>query len=464
MTPTLRVLVSGVLLCAALPAQRGADLVATDARMAGRGGSDVAIAEDLSGLLSNPAGLVNITQEWRIDMTARAFLLGVDYEDPFNTGGVESEELAVAPYISVSWDPDPGDAGRPGDVRFGLGLQHIAGFRSDLDLGTQDFPPPLQTRRRVEYLYTGVHLGAGWQLSEDVSVGATLSLTYSDLEVMEPLQLDIFQVQGMSPLGIPWGQLLNNMFGIESLRIEGLFDSKPTFGASATLGFQWKPSDVFSLGFAYRTPGFQEDYEGDVSVDISRIFGEPDPVTFPDGFAVDYDGKIVDFDYPQMFSIGAAWKPSEEVRLSCELRWTNWSATHDKIRIQLRNGNNPGFNAFIGANRLDVTQDWGWRDQIAAMVGVEWAFADGWVLRAGGGAWNSPVEKSAAIPNAPAFSEYMATLGIGYSASGWSLDLAWIHVFESTVRVDESTISTNLDGSRQSVAVDSVLVSFSIWF
>ena len=448
----------------AVRAQRGAELVGFDARQAGRGGSDVAVAEDLSALLSNPAGLVQIEDEWRVDLTLRAIETRFSYEDPFNVGGVSSDKLLFAPYLAVAWDPDPGDVGRPGDFRLGLGILHIGGVQNAFDVSTQDYVDPLRTERSTDWLYSGLHLGAAWQLTEELSVGATLSGTFSQLAVTEPFEVPIFQFEGSSPLGTPWGQLLNQTFGLEALRIEGNFESEVSLGGAVTLGTLWKATDALTFGLTWRSPSFQQDYAGEVDVDISGIFAEPDPVTFPNGFAINYDGEIVDFEHPQAIAVGFAWRPREDMRLSAEVRWTDWSSTHASLDIRLRNGDNQGFNDFVGSDSLDLLQTQGWRDQWTAMVGLEWSFAEGWTARSGFLVQNSPVRADEASPSAPAFSTWQVAAGLGYRTTGWAVAVAWQHTFDRDVDVGDSSVSSDLDGSNQGFGTDSVFISLSLFF
>lgn len=446
-----------------VPAQRGADLLGWDAQTGARAGVDVAIAETISALVTNPAGLTRIDSEWRIDLTARAFVPTFDYADPLNPGGVSYDEVIPAPYFGVAWDPDPGDAGRAGDLRLAAGLYHVSGFRNELDIVTQDFPEP-GTSREVDYIYTAFHVGASYRITDDIAVGLTLSLTYSDLDVVEPLELGVEKFQGMSPLGNPWGQLLMQQLGIEKVRIEGTLESEPVFGFQATLGFMWEVTDTFTVAVAYRTPGWQQDYDAEVDVDISRIFGEPDPVTFPDGFAVNYDGRIEDFDYPMSLAIGVAWWPCDEVRLAAEVRWTDWSATHHPLNIALRNGDNPGFNAFVGSDSLEVTDVIDYDDQFVFGMSVEWFFCEGWVARAGFSAQTNPVDREAANPLAPAWSRYHVGIGVGYRGDGWSVDAAWLHTYDETMSVGTSIVSSDLDGSRQRFGADSFFLTVSFFF
>lgn len=457
---TARALPLVLLLLAAqgVPGQQGGVLPGTNARSLGRGTTSVGVAEDGDALVHNPAGLVQSESEWRLEVALALYHSRLSYRDPWNPARRRSEATDPAPAFTLTWDPDPGSRGA-GDLRLALGLLHLEGHRSDLDLSTQDFQPPLRTKRKTDYLHTGVHMGAAVRVTGEVAFGATLSATYSTLTAGEPLEVPVFAFQGESPLGTPWGQLLYKNFGVEALRIEGVFDGEPVYGAALTLGMLWEPSPEFQAGLAFRPPAWSGDYRGKVDVDISRIFGEPDPVTFPDGFAVSYRGRLEGLGHPAVAGVGFAWMPAPSLRLSLDIRWTGWAGSHRKTRLHLRDGDNPGFNAFAGGDRLLVEQELRFRNQTTVALGVEWEFEPGWKLRAGGWLQESPVGNASATPAAPAFATAAMTLGIGYESDGFSVDAAWMRAFPATRRVDDSIVSSDLDSSRQTIATDVFLVS-----
>lgn len=445
-------------------AQRGGEIIGFDAPTAARAGVDVAIAEEVSALVTNPAGLTQLENEWTLQFSARAFWPGFKYEDPLNPRGESYDDPAFAPYFAVAFDPDPGDSGRAGDLRLAAGLYHLSAFQNDFNVVTQDYPAPVGTDRESDFIDTALHLGAAYRISDRVAVGLTVSVSYSKLDAREPLELSVLKFRGESPLGIPWGELLQNQIGLERVRIDGDLSSDPVIGVSSTIGFLWTPTPNLSFGISYRTPRLQEDYEADVGIDISRIFGEPDPVTFPDGFAIDYDGKIGGLSFPQAVSIGGAWRIDDTVRIAAELRWIGWSMTHDRLDIALENGDNPGFNAFVGSDELDVEERLLWDDQLSFGVSLEWFIDPHWTARIGGSAATNPVDHDAANPLAPGFAEYTLGVGGGYRGDGWGIDVAWLHSFEKTLSVGTSAVSSDFDGSRQTIGVDSVILTLTIFF
>ena len=431
--------------------------------MLGRGGTDVGFAEDGSALLSNPAGLVQSAAAWRLETSLALYAVDVRYSDALQSSGERSRSRTLVPSFTLTWNPDV-SAGADEGLRFALGLLHLEGNQSSFDLSTRDFPAPLSTPRDVDYLHTAVHLGVAYGVSSEWSFGATASLTYSDLEVQEPLEIPIGSFQGMSPLGTPWGTLLLKNFGVEALRIPGTFDSDPVLGGAVTLGILWQPTEDFAAGLSLRHQVFTGTYRGPVDVDISRIFGEPDPVTFPDGFAVSYDGVLKGLDHPTTVAVGVSLRLTDSLRFGMDVRYTAWSHSHERIRIALRNGDNPGFNAFVGRDRLDVIQELDWQDQWSVSLGVEWEFEPGFRLRAGGFLQESPVPSSSSNPSAPAFAEAGLSVGLGYACPELQIDLAYMHVFPESQSVGESLASSDLDGSRTRVATDIVLLTVTLRF
>lgn len=450
----------------ALPArgQRGAEAIGFDPPQTARAGVDVAIAEDISAILTNPAGLVQIKGPWRVDLSVRGGFTRGYFEDDLNPAGLEDNKFAMGPSFGVAWDPEPGDEGMPGDYRFALGLYHTAAFNVKQSLFTIDFPAPDGTTRESDFIYTGLHAGWGYQVSETVSIGASISLSYSTLTANKPLELPTSKFQGMSPLGVPWGQIFSNNLGIDFVRVGGGIKTEPTWGLTATFGVLWDITDTLTFGASYRTPGYREDYRFEANLDFSSLFPQPDPVMFPDGFQVSYDGVIKGFSYPQELSVGLAWMARDNLRLSTEFRWIDWPATHEVISVELSNGNNAGFNNFMGSNSLEIEDKLLWDAMFSVGVAFDWWFTDGWVLRGGFSANNSPIEASESNPIAPAYMRYHLGLGLGYSTEDWALEFAWLHSFKESFDIVDSLISQDLDNTHHSFAVDSILLGFTYYF
>ncbi|MEZ6195374.1 MAG: outer membrane protein transport protein [Planctomycetota bacterium] len=445
-------------------AQQGGESLGRDAASAGRAGVDVAIADTAAALLANPAGLVQSRARWTLEGGGSLVWLRSGYRDAFQTEEVRDSRWLGAPTLALRFNPDPDDDGRAGDLHLAAAILHLEGYRSDDEVLTQDYPVDPGIRRRTDYVRTGLHLGAGLRLSSTVSVGLGLSLTATDLETETPLEIPVTKFQGLSPLGQTWGELLSGQLGVERVRIAGKLDAEPALGGFATLGLRWEITPELALGASWRSPGLQRDLDAEVDVDITRIFGEPDPVTFPDGFAVHYEGKLRDFRSPARAAIGLAWRPVPELRVAAQFDWIGWEGARSRLEIALRDGDNPGFNAFVGSDRLVVEQRFLWRDQIGGGVALEWDPVENWTFRVGFRAQSDPVRRNGGDPLAPGYTRFVVSAGLTWRGEGWALDIAWLRGIEREVKVATSLVTSDHDGSRQSLAVDAFLIGLRFEF
>lgn len=455
----IAVLVSAVAAVTAA-GQRASELIGYGAAAGGRGGVDLAIAGEASSLATNPAGLMGLRTA-RLDVLLRGFLPRVEVRNPLNPDGETSDEPALAPSVAFAFDPAP-EAGGPGDFRLGIGLFHHAGNSVDMDLVTADFPGG--TPFRSDYHYSGAGVGAAARVADWASVGVSLHATTAGLAFREAFEVDTGIFNGASPLGTSWGELLKSVLGIEEVRLDVDFDAAATPGFFFVLGAMFDVTENLRIGVAWRSPGWLPDFEGDVTVDVSRIFPEPDPIVFPDGFITRYDGRIRGFDFPQSAGAGLAWQATERLLLGLDLRWVQWSATHDALRVSLRDGDNAGFNAFVGSSGLDIETPLRWRDQVSAGLGAEYALLDSLVLRAGVTVSNDATRESTLQPLAAALATVHMALGAGWRGPGFRIDIAWIHSFDRSERIGASDVSSDLDGARVGAATDSFFVQVSIDF
>jgi long-chain fatty acid transport protein len=138
----------------------------------------------------------------------------------------------------------------------------------------------------------GISPSLGYKINDKVSVGIGVTAIYTLMD------LDIAINR---PAGMPDG----------FVRIDKIDD----WGAQGFAGLQWQITDKAMLGVVYRTKAEME-LTGDLKIEnapvINTITGSPDTVG-------------VDFDFPQLISLGLAYDATENLRLIFDADWEEWS-------------------------------------------------------------------------------------------------------------------------------------------
>lgn len=114
--------------------------------------------------------------------------------------------------------------------------------------------------------------------------------------------------------------------------------------------------------------------------------------------------------------------PSEDLTVSADIKWINWSDTMDKLAVK-------------GPNGTQRTMDPGWDDQTVFALGANWGVSDGIEVRAGYNYAKSPIQDEDVARNLilPAVVESHYTVGAGFDlAGGWELDAHYMYVPEKT--------------------------------
>lgn len=171
----------------------------------------------------------------------------------------------------------------------------------------------------------GITPSLGYKINNDVSVGFGVTAIYTNMD------LDIATNR---PGPLPDG----------FVRIDKIDDWSP----QGFVGLTWQVTDKAMLGVVYRTKS-EIELEGDLKFEgvplINAITGNPNSVE-------------VDFDVPQVISIGLAYDIADKLRLIVDADWEEWSEFSDNyITIQ------------SGAITTAVNRNWDdtWHVGIAAL-------------------------------------------------------------------------------------------------
>jgi long-chain fatty acid transport protein len=305
------------------------------------GGVSVGLPLDAASILTNPAGMSVLPG--RIDFGASYFKPSVDYKA---TGGANGAEI----------DSDRGGSPVPafgliiplGDkFKFGVGAYGVAGMGVDY---------PANLYGSVTYTsYSQMRFAPAlsYKINDIVSVGAALNVMYTTMEFNAASAFSQLPHMGASSLGY-----------------------------GATIGVLVKPTDMIQIGLAYETKSFFQDFSFNTSAGEDKI----------------------EFDQPEMATIGIGIKPVKDLLIGFDIEWINWSET---------NGQN--LPKYTTNSSSAMPWNLNWNDQFVYKLGVQYTVNPTVVLRAGYNYGKMPLDSNRAFENIafPAVSEHHFTAGMG---------------------------------------------------
>ena len=381
-------------------------------RAKGMGGTGTAVADDpLSALFDDPAALSGIDH--------LAVQLGVDggvAQGSFHNRANQHTGLDTAGAIgefaaSVPWGP----------LRFAVGVNpDIAALDNwhyrDAPGGADGLTTYGVRGNQSEILLLRSALGASWQVTRTLSVGANVGLLYNKNYLHAPY---VFQSQ----------PVLRGVKTLLDLQTDGL-------GWNAQTGLRWEPIPALALGASY-TSGTDLNTHGratgNAGVQLTNLgLGSARP-----DFA--YDAEV-DNSFPQQVSAGASWKTTPHLTLSAQFDWINWSNSFDALPVRMTNGNNADLNGLVGSRRLNDNIPLRWHDQYVGRVGAEQRFGAHWSVRGGYAYANNPVPAETLTPLNAAITEHLLTAGAGYRTGPVTIDTYFQWQIPATARVRTSDL------------------------
>jgi long-chain fatty acid transport protein len=346
----------------------------------GMGGASVAAPLDSATIVSNPAGLAALAP--RADAGATYFGADVEYEASGAASGrrIASDRGAMPVPTLGLVVPSLVDE----RLTVGIGAFGVAGM--GVDYGQDLYGGTTLTS------YTNMRIApaAAYRLSDRLSVGAALNVMYALMEY------DVASGMGLVPR-----------------------DTAGSFGLGATVGVLYRPTDRFSLGASYESRSFFQAFEFDVPAHSVMTGMNPDgsPILTP----VPGGTEALDFDQPQLATIGAAVRPLEGLVLAVDVEWIRWSETNG--------ADLPAFDTnpdLTGGSRWNMA----WDDQVVLKLGAQYEATRWLTVRAGYDWGKSPLDPDRAFENIafPAIAEHHFSAGAGFAlgttvvnvAASWS--------------------------------------------
>jgi len=400
----------------------GLNLNGTGAKATGMGGAFVGLANDVSAILWNPAGLAQLTKA-TFSLSADALLPSAKY-----TLGSYSMETASKVY----------PAGMLGyaqpvskNIVVGLGVYSLSGMGTDWqNTGLEaalvsPLPPtvftPTLTPSKWESFIGSFTLAPtiAIKVSEQLYVGASFNINYGFFKMKQWGEAEVVSVD---PL------LIVNM-GQRDLDIKG-------WGFGATVGVLVKPADWISFGATYRTES-KMTMKGTMEIENINLVGLENES--------DTEMKVPS---PMWLAGGIALKPVDKLTFTFDAQYTNWG----KLEALPLTFSDPYWAVALEGASLDLY----WKNRTQLRFGAEYDFGT-FALRAG--YYYDPAPSTDETMNilTPNFDFNSVDVGFGYKSGNFRLDALVQYLMGKDRAIAEGTMPGNYE---MNILVPAISLSF----
>jgi long-chain fatty acid transport protein len=339
------------------------------------GGVGVAAPLDSTTVVSNPAGLSALQR--RVDLAGMYFNPVVKYEATGGASGSSIDSDRGASYIPTLGVVLPSTD----EVTLGLAAVGVSGMGVD-------YPADLYgSKTLTSYMNMRIAPAASYRVAKGLAFGLAANFMYAQMKY------EVAGAAGMLPR-----------------------DTEGAFGYGATVGVAYQPVEKVTLGLAYESKSFFEDFVWDIPSHTLQTPGGP--VTVPGG------KEKLDFDQPQSVTLGGAVRPMGGLLVAVDVQWIDWSQTNGDDQPE-----------FSSDPRLTGAQPWnmGWSDQWVVKVGAELSATKALKLRAGYDYGKNPLDETRAFESIafPAITEHHVTAGVGYTFGDLTVNFAAMYMPEA---------------------------------
>ncbi len=420
--------------CAPAFATNGYQLIGIGSYQKSLGGAVTANPGTAMTAITNPAGVARVGS--RADFSLEAFMPDRSADFGATGGGKADSNAELYGIPAIGWTAPVSDESP--DVYFGGGMYGTSGLGVDYPrtpMMPSGIPNGLPSGGTGMY-FEGYSSIAFWQMAP------TLAWQQSDqLTLGASLNLDLQQVAFMQRVSDDAGTPLANF---------DLSRSATAFGLGVSLGMLYDVNERLTLGAAYKSKQSFGDLQYNVGVgDLAG--GSGFDCT---GGACPAGSYKLGLDYPQQLAVGLAYRATDRVEVSADLKWINWSSTMDRLQIK-------------GPSGAVVTLAPGWNDQTVVAVGVGFAATDRLNLRAGFNYAKSPIDSRDVAQNLilPGVVETHYAVGFDYALnSHWEVGGHMMHVPEKSLRAPANSGSPSDPNNSQKISLSETSVGVNLGY
>ncbi len=374
----------------------GLSLNSIGTRAMAMGGAFVGLSDDLTAIYWNPAGLTQV-EGFSFEIVASDIVPIGSYKWNNALFGVDiNADMNQNHYIN----PNLFAAYNMGDLSFGLGLYVPAG------LGTEwngDDLLPLSNGVSQEWMSKigafNISPTIAYKVSDRFSIGVAANIYYGLFDMKLPANIDALNTSVQfeeSSTGMGYGVSIGALIKLHE---------------RVNFGFTWRAKTSLSMSGTAKNPAF-------------AALGAPES---------DFDRDVA---WPMWIAGGLAFKPADNLTITVDAQYSQWSKSSEKFVTKYENGvwksvMEQGENNIIHLNWEDATQ---WR------IGAEYYLTDKFALR--GGYYNDPApapDETVSILF-PSSTNDVATLGLGYKAETFFLNVAFEYLFGQDRKISDDLI------------------------
>ncbi|NQT81793.1 TonB-dependent receptor [bacterium] len=368
-----------------------------DQSISGQGQVDAVVArpQDASTVYYNPAGMVRLSP-WEITAGLHSLLMDLEYTSPVGRAEEASDTFFI-PHMYFSANPP--------NSKFAAGLSVNAPFGLGTDWGANSFARYIAPYSELNLIM--VNPNVAYSLTDNFSVAAGVDFYTAEVT------FDRYVPGAMSPFGGPTGMDIGT-----SLKADG-----DAWGWN--LGLLYLLSDRVSFGASYRSKA---------DLDLSGPLR-----TYP-ASPVSLSGSL-DMHLPSMLKAGLAVQPTDALTIELDADWLEWSRFKN-VPLSI---SPPVMPPEVSPRD--------WDDVLLYSIGAQYAFKNGWKLRAGYGYAESPIPDRTYEPGIPRNDLHVVSFGAGKDLGKLSLDLACTFIMseERKVNSDVGEPFMTVDGAYDSL-------------
>ncbi len=393
------------------------------------GGASMAYDNGVAAVMNNPATL-GLMEDGASRIGGGAGVLAPNITSKMPGASVKSD--ATAFYM-----PAAGYAHRSGKFTYGAAVFSQGG------MGTEYAANSFMAALSGEKVRSEVGVGRFivplvYQVDDKLNIGGSVDFVWAGMDLKMALSGADFMsmASGTSAYGSASGTMVQALSAAVGggmpmptwARID--FSNSSAFtgqakgdGFAFKLGGTYKLDSQLTLGATFHSKTSIGDL---TTTGASMSMGVPGMGTIPITGSV----SVHNFQWPQTFAMGAAYKVNDQLLLVADYKRIGWKDVMKNFSMTFTaNATQAGPAASFGGKGVDMVLNQNWDDQNVIQLGGAYKTTDELTLRAGVNIANNPIPDKFMNPLFPAIAKNHLTLGSGYAVTKQStVDFSYVYV------------------------------------